>query len=80
MRFLCNKLSADTFQIFHSHTHTEVGRKQESKKEGKHAFDQESDQEKKKKRLRSRKKERKHAHDQESKIQEKTITIGRKKE
>ena len=36
MRFLCNKLSADTFQIFHSHTHTEVGnykRKQESKKE-----------------------------------------------
>ena len=76
MRFLCNKLSADTFQIFHSHTHTEVGiykRKQESKKEGKHAFDQESDH--KKKRLRSRKKERKHAHDQESKIQEKTLTI-----
>ena len=40
--------------------------RQEGKKTRKHAFYQESDQEKKKKRQRSRKKERKHALDQES--------------
>ena len=48
-------------------------RKQESKKTRKHAFDQESDQEK-------RKKERKHVLDQENKIQEKKIMSEKKKE
>ena len=47
-------------------------RKQESKKTRKHAFDQESDQEKKKK------KERKHALDQEC-DQEKRITTKKKR-
>ena len=51
----------------------EVGiykRKQESKKERKHAFDKESDQEKKKeKKIAVKKKERKHALDKESMIQ-----------
>ena len=46
-------------------------RKQESTKTRKHAFDQESDQEK-------RKEERKHALDQES-DQEKTITVKKKR-
>ena len=46
-------------------------RKQESKKERKPAFDQESSQEK-------RKKERKHALEQERKIQEKTVTKKKK--
>ena len=55
-------------------------RKQESKKESKHAFDQESDQEKKEENGigREKKKERRNALDQESKIQEKTITIKKK--
>ena len=59
-------------------TSAELGifkRKQESKKESKHAFDQEK---KNGKLLRSRKKERKHALDHEYKIQEKTIMIKKR--
>ena len=63
---------------------SEVGiykRKQDSKKERKHAFDQESDQEKRKEKNDNgqEKKERKHARDEESKIQEIT-TMMKKKE
>ena len=50
-------------------------RKQESKKERKQAFDQESDQEKNDN---VQQKSKKHVLDQESKIQEKTITMKKK--
>ena len=55
-------------------------KKEKKWKVGKHAFDQESDQEKKKKAITVKKKRKNHALDQESKIQEKTITIKKKKE